>query len=221
MSKIEETKKFIVEYLDKIIPGGETAKIYKDKFDKMTDQEFHEFMVSLKEGTTELILIAPNFSQKTINVKRNIAIARELGHDFWQRILIPAEGDSPAYLTPKKYLVVDSVTRRQAQLLSKKISIPEDNKSIDNMTGQPTGKSKGSKISYPETQVLAAYGLDRCLEEFLKYRGGDIKGFNAKNTASSRNGTVRMDSIKQYAGGVISTRTFKSYLYGMHLDNTL
>ena len=68
MSKIEETKKFIVEYLDKIIPGGETAKIYKDKFDKMTDQEFHEFMVSLKEGATELILIAPNFSERTISV---------------------------------------------------------------------------------------------------------------------------------------------------------
>jgi hypothetical protein len=64
-------------------------------------------------------------------------------------------------------------------------------------------------------------GLDKSLLELLKYRGGDIKGFNAMNTMISRTGGVRLQAISHLASGVESTKTLSAFLTAMHLKNTL
>lgn len=221
MANRKGAEAIILTYINKMLPGSENTQIYKDLFASMNDKEFDQFMKDLESGEKTLAVIDPNFSKNGLNTQRNIAIAKELGHNFFQRVWIEGEGDMGTYLTPIPYLVVDLPLRRQAQLLVKKISIPEDNKSIDDFTGQPTGKSKGSKISYPETQVLAAKGLNNCLLEMLKFRGGDVRGFDAMNTYISRNGGVSLKSIEHLATGVESTKTLKIFLQSMHLQNTL
>lgn len=221
MSNRAKTEQFITTYIDKIAPGGENKKLYLDMFSAMSDEQFTAFIDGLKTGKTNLCVISPNFSKNKIDIKRNLDIAKELGHNFFQRIWIPAKGSIPSYLTPIPYLVVDLPLRRQAQILEKKISIPEDNNSVDNFTGQPTGKSKGSRMSYPETQVLASLNLKHSLVEFLKYRGGDDKGFNAMNTMIARTGGVKMSAIQAYSGEVKSTVTLRTMLTCMHLRNTL
>ena len=217
----KETENFIIEWIDKIAPGGENKKIYEDLFATMDDEAFKLFMSDIESGEKSLAVISPNFGKARLDTGRNLQLAKELGHNFFQRIWIEGSGDTPTYLTPIPYLIVDLPLRRQAQLLVKKISIPEDNKSVDDFTGQPTGKSKGSRVSYPETQVMAAMGLDSCLIEMLKYRGGDNKGFNAMNNSISKTGGVRLKAIEHLASGVESTRTMKTYLTAMHLQNTL
>ena len=216
-----ETEAFIIEWIEKLLPNGGNDKIYRELFASMDDEAFTKFMDDIDKGNKTLAIIAPNFSETTLSTERNLGLAKELGHNFFQRIWIEGEGDTPTYLTPIPYLVVDLPLRRQAQLLVKKIRIAEDNKSVDDFTGQPTGKSRGSKISYPETQVLAAMGLDECLIEMLKYRGGDVKGFDAMNRSISKTGGVRMASIEHMASGVESTRLLKTFLTCMHLQNTL
>lgn len=217
----KEAEAFILEYIDKITGSQENRKIYEDLFASMSDADFDIFMKGIEDESNVLAVIAPNFGKGVLSTERNLKIAKELGHNFFQRIIIEGKDDIPTYMTPIPYMVVDLPLRRQAQLLVKKISIPEDNKTVDDFTGQPTGKSKGSKISYPEIQVLAAMGLDSCLEEMLKYRGGDTGGFIAMNKAISRSGGVSMDSIRQFSTGVESTRTLKTFLLAAHLDNTL
>lgn len=212
---------FILEWIEKLIPGSENPQIYKDMFATMDDSSFDTFMADLESGEKTLAIVAPNFGKSRLETARNLQLAKELGHNFFQRIWIEGSGNTPTYLTPIPYLIVDLPLRRQAQLLVKKISIPEDNKSVDDFTGQPTGKSKGSRVSYPETQVMAAMGLDNCLVEMLKYRGGDIKGFDAMNRSISNTGGVRLKSIEHLASGVESTRTMKTFLSGMHLSNNL
>ena len=212
---------FIIKYISKIAPGPENKKIYTDLFAGMTDKQFDEFMANIESGKSRLAVISPNFGTNQINTKNNLEIAKELGHSFFQRIWFPATDESPAYLSPIPYLVVDLPVRRQAQLLVKKISIPDDNKSVDNFTGQATGKSKGSSISYPEVQVMAAMGLNECLVELMKYRGGDNRGFNAMNTAISNTGGVSTKAISHLASGVESTKLMKTFLLSMHLQNTL
>ncbi|WP_201285368.1 hypothetical protein, partial [Klebsiella pneumoniae] len=88
------------------------------------------------------------------------------------------------------YLVIDVPLRRQVQLLQSKATIPENNKHIDDLSGQSTGPSKGSKISFPELQVLFAQGLDSTITELIQFRGGDAKAFNAMNRAIIENGGV-------------------------------
>lgn len=221
MSNRTETEKFIISYINKILPNSGNEKIYLDLFASMDDDAFAKFMDDIDTGKSTLAIVAPNFGNATLSVERNLAIAKELGHNFFQRVWIEGSGDTPTYLTPIPYLVVDLPLRRQAQLLVKKISIPEDNKSVDDFTGQPTGKSKGGRISYPEVQVLAAMGLNDSLTEMLKYRGGDIKGFDAMNRSISNTGGVRLKAIEHLTSGVESTRILKSYLVCMHISSTL
>lgn len=221
MANRKAAQAFIIEYIGKLMPDSPNTKIYSDMFSKMTDSEFDVFMTNLKEGKSNLAIIAPNFGKQKLKVERNLQIAKELGHNFFQRIWIDGSGQRPKYLTPIPYMVVDLPLRRQAQLLIKKISIPEDNKTVDGLTGQPTGSSKGSKISYPEIQVLAAMGLDDSLLELLKFRGGDTKGFIAMNKMISLRGGVSLRAIERFAGGVESTKTLKAFLTSMHLSNTL
>jgi hypothetical protein len=221
MKNRKETQEFIIANIDALMPGSDNKKIYEDLFANMDDEQFDAFMKAVESGEKKLAIIAPNFGKQRLSVERNLGLAKKLGHNFFERIWIEGTGDVPTYLTPIPYMVVDIPLRRQAQLLVKKISIPEDNKTVDNLSGQPTGASKGSKISYPELQVLAAMKLDNCTTEMLKYRGGDMGGFVAMNKMISRNGGVSLKSIEPYATGVESTRTLKSFLTSMHLENTL
>lgn len=211
----------ILTYVDKLLPGSQNTQIYKDLFAAMSDQDFEQFIKRLESKEIRLAIIAPNLSEPKLQIERNFGIAKELGHQFFERIWIQPGDDRPAYLSPVPYLVVDMPLRRQAQLLVKKISIPEDNKSVDDFTGQPTGKSKGSKISYPETQIMAALNLDNCLTEMLKYRGGDVKGFDAMNTSISKTGGVSLEAIGKLGTRVKSTETLSTLLTCMHLENTL
>lgn len=212
---------YILKYIDKLMPNSENRAIYETLFSNMDDEDFAQFMDDLETGKKTLSIIAPNFGKESLSTERNLAIAKEIGHEFFQRIWIEGDDEVPTYLTPIPYLVIDLPLRRQAQLLVKKISIPEDNKSVDDFTGQPTGKSKGARVSYPEVQVLAAMGLDNSLVELLKYRGGDVKGFDAMNDAISKQGGVSMKAIEKFTSGVESTRILKSYLTAMHIKSTL
>lgn len=217
----KEAEAYALQYIDRIAPGGQNRKLYEQKFAAMSDDEFEKMIEGLEDDTVIFPVIAPNFSEVKLSVQNNFEVADELGHNFFQRVYIPPRDGLPGYLTPIPYLVMDLNARRQAQLLEKKISIPDHNNSVDDLTGQPTGASKGAKISYPETQVLAALGLTESLKELLKYRGGDEKGFNAMNTMIARTGGVSLEAIEPFSGEVRSTQTLRSTLAGMHLKATL
>jgi hypothetical protein len=221
----------VLEYIEKLIPVSGNVDIYRNLFASMDDAAFALWIEQLERKEIRLAVIAPNLTAHDegqhknhltrLDIERNLAIADELGHNFFEKIWIDNGNDIPPYLSPIPYLVVDLPLRRQAQLLVKKISIPEDSKSVDDFTGQPTGKSKGSKISYPETQIMAALNLDNNLKEMLKYRGGDEKGFDALNTAISKTGGVSLKSIEKLGTQVKSTQTLSIILTCMHLSNTL
>ncbi len=211
----------ILTIIDAMIPGSPNTQLYKDKFAAMSDEEFEQFIIDLKSERAHLAIVSPNFGKHQLDTGRNLELGKKLGHKWFQRIWMPAKGDAPAYLTPVEYLVVDLPLRRQAQILDKKISVPGHNNAVDNFTGQVTGDSAGSRMSFPEIQVLAAQGLESSLVEFLKYRGGDERGFVAMNAMFTRTGGASQAAVEPYAGTVKSTQTLSTFLSAMHLRNTL
>jgi hypothetical protein len=213
----------ILQRIEQMAPGGPTPQIYRDMFAKMDDQAFDAFMMKLKHRQGRLAIIAPNMAKSgSLTIENALHMAESMGHDFYQRIWInPNDGKTPAFLTNKTYLVLDLPYRRQAQLLEKKARIPKHNRSIDELTGQAAGDSKGSKLSSPEIQVLAALDLPNMITEQIKFRGGDVKGFDAMNNMIDKTGAVSMEAIAHLAGGVESTKTLSTYLTSMHLSNTL
>lgn len=212
---------FIIKNIAQIAPGSPNEQMYIDMFKSMSDKQFSEFIHGLKDGKNILPFIIPNMQDYSIDVKRNIDHARKLGHEMFKRIWVVSPESGQKYLTPHKHLVYKLPVRRQAQILVKKVSIPKDNHTVDYLTGQPTGESKGAKISYVELQILNAIGMDKSIEELIKLRGGDTKGFNAMNTLINRNGVVSQKEVEPFTEGVKSTQVLKAYLTSAHLESDL
>ncbi len=213
----------LVKWIDKFVPGANQGAIYKERLDQLSDEAFDQYMLQLESGEETVYLVVPNLdAEHKLTIERNFEIAKELGHEFFQQLWLTDPVTRKRYLTPTKALVMDLPLRRQQQLLIKKISMPEDNHHIDEMTGQPAGPSKGSKASFPEIQVLFAQGLDRSIEELIKFRGGDNRAYRAMSRAIVENGGVQQDAIKALGPTrVKSTETFSTFLNSMHLANTL
>lgn len=221
MANRKAAEAFCYEYIEKLLPGSGNVELYKQSFAKMSDTAFAAYMAKLASGEEVLGLVAPNLDKVKLDIKRNLAIAKELGHEFFQRLWLTDPDTGQVYLTPLPYLVMDLPLRRQVQLLVKKISIPVDNKHVDELTGQPTGASKGSKISFPEMQVLYAQGLNQSIIELMKYRAGDVQGFNAMNRSIIETGHASLESLGRTPTRVKSVQTLSTLLKGMHLQNTL
>lgn len=217
----KKAQDFILEYIDKILPGGGNKELYEEFFSTLDDKAFEDFITKIGTQKAYLSVTVPNFAKVKLSFQRNKDIADELGHNYFEKVWLTMPGTGEKYLTPIPYLVMKLSLKRQAQLLTKKISVPDDNKTVDDYSGQPTGGSKGSKISYPELGVLAAMGLDRNTEEMLKYRGGDTRGFNAMNRAIGQTGGVSLDAIEPLADGVEVNRTLNAFFKAMHLSSTL
>lgn len=211
----------LLKWIERLLPGSGNAKIYEDRFKTMSDEEFDAYMSALASGEQVLSLVAPNLAESKLSIERNLQIAKELGHEFFQHLWLTDPVTNVTYRTPKKYLVIDLPLRRQQQLLVKKMSIPDDNRHVDELTGQPTGASAGSKLTFPEVQVLNARGLDRSIEELLKFRGGDVKANQMLTRQIVETGGGSQDAVKRTPTKVKSTVTLGIFLKSMHLDNNV
>jgi hypothetical protein len=221
MANRKAAQEFILKYIHALLPDGQNRKLYEDFFATLSDEDFGKLMDDLASGKEILKLRVPNGNPMKLSVERNLAIAKELGHEFFQHLELTDPSTGVTFRTPKKYLILLLMFRRQAQTLQNKISIPEDTSHTDQLTDQPTGPSKGSKISLPELQILYAQGLDKAITEVIKYRGGDRKGFNAMNRLIYREGAVNQEVLAKINTRVKATDTLKSYLEAMHLTNNL
>ena len=218
----KEAEKIIIDIVEAILPGGGNKEVYETFFSKMSDKVFDEWMESINSGKERPFIYVPNGSKHKISTERNFAIAKKLNHNFFERIWIDQDDPlRPKYLTNVPYIVLELPIRRQAQLLVKKISVPENNRSIDQLSGQAAGDSRSARISYPELQFLMGMNLPNSLVELMKFRGGDKGGFNGMNRTISNDGSVTLKAINHLATGVESTKTLSAYLTAMHLRNTL
>lgn len=208
---------YILKFLKDIEPTGYNVKIYEEMLPKMSNKDFDDWMKGMRDGTKQLVIYKPLYKAEGITLQNNLDIAPKYGVEFFEHLNISNDPDMPDHKTPIKYLVVDLPYRRQSQTLFKKISVPPDNKSIDELTFQPTGASKGAKVSYPELQVLVGMGLDKTIEELTQYRGGDKGGFQAYNAMFNKYGSANSETLKNYKTGVESTKALKIYLMSAHI----
>lgn len=210
-----------MDVIARIHPNSGNAERIEKELNSLTDKQFEAFMKELSEGDRTLRISAPNLSANKLSVKRNIKIAKELGYDFFQPLVLTDPATGLTFKTKEKYLILSLPFRRQAQHLTKKMSVPQDNDSRDDLTGQPTGKSKGSSVSNPETQVLYALGLDYAIEELIKHRGGDQTSYLAMNKYIHETGGFSLEQVKKLGGKVKSSDTLSEYFVGAGYANNL
>ena len=217
MSNRKKAEDLILEFFKDLDPSGHNVEQYTKFFKTMSDKEFHEFMEGIRDGEKTLIVFSPLYNKKGITTENNLKVAKKYDVPLFERLVFTNDNSRPDHKTTIEYLVLDLPVRRQSQNIIKKISVPDNNKTIDALTYQPTGESKGAKISYPELQVLTGMGLDNSINELIRYRGGDKGGFAAYNAMTYRYGSVNLKSISNYTTGVESTKSLKTFLLSMHL----
>lgn len=211
-----------IQIVDDILPGGGNGDMYRELFKTLSDEQFDTWIEMLRERKTYLRLVTPLLSEHQLDFSHLLETAKKYGVELYQRCWLTDSKTGETTLTPKKYLVVHLMIRRQQQLLIKKTSIAEDNSHIDEMTGQPTGESKGASLTFPELQIIYAKGLIFTALELAKIRGGDLKAFNRMNRQIHATGHADMDAILASKTYVQSTVTLGNILrYGMHFENNL
>lgn len=221
MANRKKAEALILQYVNEIEPTGYNAECYRKIFAEMSDKDFHDYMTGMRDGSKTLVMFKPLYEAKGITMENNIKVAEKYGLNFFERLKFTDNPNEPDHISPIEYMVIDMVWRKQSQTAAKKISVPDNNKTIDQLTFQPTGASKGSKVSFPELQVMIGMGLDASIQELTQNRGGDRGGFSAYNAMFMRYGSVSLKAIEQYSTGVESTKTLKTYFACMHLTTTL
>lgn len=221
MSNRKKAQEFLIKSIEEIAPGIGNKELYEDMFKDMSDSAFSLLMKRVEEGSFTFPIFIPNSKSKVVSVERNLKIGKRLGYDFFTRLKISGREGLPDTITPVKHLVLDLPLRRASQMGSKKISVPDDSRVIDHMSGQATGSSKGARISYPELLLLAGMGLDKTLEELVTVKGGDAGAFRAYNAIVAKYGKVNLKTVRNYYTGVTSVSTLRTFLACMHLRSNL
>lgn len=197
-SKIAQKKKKILDFICKLCdtmePSGLNSKRYRQIIGQMNDKEFDQFMNYMKEGKWQLHIVAPNM---IVNLQNEdlLKACDLIGLDLFQRVWMYDKATGRKFLTDNKYMFVKLPIRRQQQFLDEKISVPDNDRTIDGLTGQVTGDSRSCSITNPEIQILAARGLNNTLQELVNIRGGNIHGYNEFRRMLEENGEGDLDML--------------------------
>ena len=217
----KKAEEFLLDCIQQLDPSGLNKSFYSDAFKTMSNQQFDDLAKGIREDGYVLPIFVPTAGKVKLNTERAVKLARKLGREIFQRLWLTDNITGLTYLTPKKYMVVDLPVRRMAQLLVKKMSMPSVVDTVDALTGQATGPSKGSSMSFPEIQVLASKGHNKTIEEMIKVRGGDTQAYRQFSNSVMQTGSGSLRAAGEAMGRVKSTETLRSFLLGMHLDNNL
>lgn len=173
---VSEKKKKIValvcSMLDYIDESGHNTELFKSQVGSMSDKDFAKYMQLLKEGKVQLNVEMPNLKSK-FDMHRLYAAAKKLGVKIFVRLkkIEPISGKT--ILTEHEYPVLSLPIRRTQQIIEKKMSLPEGDRTLDALTGQVTGPDQAAALSKEEIQILYNRGLTNTLREMLQVRGGN------------------------------------------------
>ena len=222
MTNTEKKKnitKYIVDHVNMIDISGKSGMYYQDLLDKMTLEQFDDFMHKLKEKQCHLFVTMPNLQSK-YDVKKMLKCADDIGANIYSKIWLTDPTTGKSYLTNQKYLIFQMPVRRLQQILDKKLSVPTNDRVIDGLTGQVTGDDRSLRFSSQETQIMHAKGLDKTLTELMKVRGGDISAYGEFKQQLEETGIATMYTITP-GTRPRSAKIANILLKGMMLDNNL
>lgn len=213
--KIEE---YILSYIKMVFGEDANYTFYKDIFASLDDEGFNSLMERLRDKKTILQLTNPNVSGVKLKIKTIIKACHSLGIPMNQRLKIYDEQLDRYTMTPIDYPVLSLPVRRQIQTLEEKLSTSADDKTIDELTGQPVGRSKGSRFSFVQMHAAKARNLDESIVELIKVRGGDEQAYAEATRQIDSTGSF---SLEQVAGGntqVTSMRNMITLFRAMHIE---
>ena len=223
MATIAEKKKKVLAYLKQklapIDPNGVNYKRYEKLFNDMNDKQFDQFMVNMRDGKWEFHIVVPNMGPK-FSLHDLLKAADGVDLKVFHRIWLTDSATGKRYLSRAEYPILKLPIRRMQQFLDKKLSVPDNDKTIDGLTGQVTGDDKSASISAPEIQAINARGLKVVLNELVTVRGGDIANYGEARRQMEEQGSISLGSLD--ASSISRTaKITEVLLQAMHIESNL
>lgn len=203
-----------------ISTNDDNYNMYVEYFKSLSDAAFDKMVSKLEQGDI-LPYYSANMGKNPVDITKVLKVGDSLGIDFFERIWMTDSLTGTRYLSADKYMIVDLPIRRQAQHLTKGKSVTENSRYVDELTGQPTGPSRTSRMSLPEIMILESAGHDSSIKELIKTRGGDNEAFRASRRQLMDTGEYSLDVMDQLNSRPSSTESLRAFLLGMHIDNNV
>ncbi len=214
-------KQFISD-TEAILPGSQNSELVDKYLRGLNDEQFEALVVAIENDETVIPLYNPVLKNPKLTVSRNLEVAKAWGVELFQQCyLTDPTVPGVTLLTPKRYPILYLPIRRQAQTIAKKMSVPMSNQSVDDLTGQVTGDSKGSALTFPELQALNAQGLTNSITEFMAVRGGNTEAYTRMEQAIIGMGSTTLTDSLQDGTRPRATETLRTLLRSAHIENNL
>lgn len=218
--KRKKIQDYILKAMKLLDPNTDINTSYwKKKFDTMSDKDFDNFMHNVREHKENVHMYVPPF-KVTLRSKDMVNAAHALGVKLMHRLWMRDQHTGIKYLTPEEYLVVQLPVRRQQQFLDEKLSVPDNDKTIDGLSGQVSGDSKCCSLTSPQIQIFHARNLNASLFELANVRGGNIHNYAEFKRSLEETGEVslnQLDPMNRTRVAVVG----QVWLTAMHLDINL
>lgn len=205
-----------VSWLNDIDQSGRSAQFLIEQVEKLSDDELEAWVIKLENEQDYLSVVMQFNDTKSITYENNIKVAKKRGVPIFQRIWYTDPSTGQEVLGPEKRPVYLLPVKRQIETIDYKISYSASNMKVDAHTGQVIGNDQASRISYPELMVVYSKELNWSLVEFMKYRGGDVKGRVEFNNLLRSTGDVAMENLLRTKTTVKSSDTLQIYFLAMH-----
>jgi hypothetical protein len=192
--KRKQVEEYIYTHLTNIDPTETNTLRYKKLFTSMSDEQFNDFMIKLKDKKIQLYLLAPN-NKLQLHLNNLFEAGHKLNIDFFERLWLVDPATKKKYLTTYKYMVVKLPIRRLKQYLVHKMSLPNSDKKVDYLTGQVINEDKAANISFIEAQELYAYNFKHSLVELFKTRGGDQHAYQDLKNKIYESGNASLNDV--------------------------
>lgn len=192
--------KFMAD-LDKLFnildPSGANTKYYHDKWDKVSDKEFDNWVKWLDNDEN-------NFYWETIEYKRDakleniVKAADAFNIPLYERVAVPYLNGSEedVIVSPDPVPVGWIHVKRLPQTIHHKNSGSTSITKRNAKTGQVTGEDKNGRITDVETYAMTAYGAEKTLQELLGFRADDEAAKNQAYAHLMNEGVIYLNELQ-------------------------
>lgn len=214
---IKDRRKVFMDYLDSILntldPSGANSKLYHEKFDKMSDNQFDSYIKRFFEDDKQNFYLEIVEYERDLTMENINACADMMGVPLYERIALPyLTGDKENILVSKSEVPVGYIhEKRMPQTLMKKSAASIKIDKRNPKTGQVVGEDKNARNSDSEVYSLATLGAMQFLRESLGARADDMKSKNEMYAAIAKNGYVSLEELSDDVRDKVAINTFDVY----------
>ena len=214
---IKDRRKVFMDYLcsimDVLDPSGANSKLYHEKFDNMSDNQFDSYIRRFFEDDKQNFYLEIVEYERDLTMENINACAEMMGVPLYERIALPyLTGDKENTIVSPYPVAVGYIhEKRMPQTLMKKSAASIKIDKRNPKSGQVVGEDKNARNSDSEVYSLATLGAMQCLRESLGARADDMKSKNEMYAAIAKNGYVSLEELTDSPENKIGLNTFDVY----------